>query len=326
MAKTFFSKNFQIFYHEILRFFTKKLRFFSENYEIFFQKILSPETYWIYGKNFESGNLLNIWQKLVVWKLIEYMVKILRVFTKKFWNFFQKVLRYFLKTFWVQKHWIYGKHFESWNLFNTWQKLWDIFLKIFRFFTMKFWDFAIWQKFWVCKLIEYMAKILSLETYWIYGKKFEIFYQKSLRFFSEDFEIFSKKFWVWKLIESMAKILRFFTNKFWNFVQKVLRFFQKIFNPETYWIFCKNSKSGNLLNIWQTFWDFFKKIFKFFAKKFWDFLPKNWDFFQKIMRFFSKNFESGNLLNIWQKFWVWKLIEHMAKIRGLETYWTYGKN
>ena len=195
-----------------------------------------------------------------------------------------------------------------------------------------------------------MAKILSLETYWTYGKNFESanllniwqkfwdFFPKVWDFLPKNFEIFFRRFWVWKLIESMAKILRFFTNKFWNFVQKVLRFFQKIFNPETYWIFCKNSKSGNLLNIWQTFWDFFKRYldflprnFEIFYQKIEIFFRKLWDFFQKILSLetywiYGKNFESGNLLNIWQKLGVLKLIEHMAKIRSLETYWIYGKN
>ena len=41
---------------------------------------------------------------------------------------------------------------------------------------------------------------------------------------------------------------------------------------------------------------------------------------------YGGNFESGNLLNTWLKFWVWKLIEYMAKILSLDTYWIHTEN
>ena len=149
-------------------------------------KILSPETYRIYVKNFESGNLLNICQKFWVWKLIEYMAKILS----------------------LETYWIYVKnfdiYFESGNLLNICQKFESRNL------------LNISQKFWVWKLIEYMSKILSpetywkilsLETYWIYCKNFE-----SRNLYGRNFELIYQKMW-----DLFQKILRFLTEQYWDF-------------------------------------------------------------------------------------------------------------
>ena len=73
---------------------------------------------------------------------------------------------------------------------------------------------------------------------------------------------------------------------------------------------------------------FFLENFVIFFR-FWDFLPKDFNiFYQKILRFFPKTFwdflpKSFDIL--FKKFWIWKLIEYMAKIFSLETYWIYGK-
>ena len=157
------------------------------DFEIFFRK------FWdFFSKNFHSGNLLNIWQKF--WD-----------FFQKFWNFlprnfeifYQKILRFFSENYetFTKKFWVW-KLIEFWNFFK---KKFEIFLenfeifyeKILRFvkdfesgnlletYAQKFWDFLPWKfeiffkKISVWRLIEYMAKILSLETYWIYVKNFE---------------------------------------------------------------------------------------------------------------------------------------------------------
>ena len=134
-------------------------------------KILSLETYWIHGLNFESGNLLNIWQKLSVetlntwlkfWvicsmfplKVFEYMTKILSLETlntcRKFWVW----KHYMAKILSLESYWMHAKNFESGNLLNVYRTL------------------NPWRKFWVWKLIEYMVKILSLETCWINSENF----------------------------------------------------------------------------------------------------------------------------------------------------------
>ena len=121
-------------------------------------KIFSLETYWIHTEKFESGNELNTCQKFWVWKLIEYMAKILSGNIESM----AKILS--LETYWIQwsKFWVWklsawfsisfqtqnfrGKNFESGNLLNT------------------------WLKFWECN-IEYMGKNFQWK-HWIHSKNF----------------------------------------------------------------------------------------------------------------------------------------------------------
>ena len=184
-----------------------------ETYWIHTAKILSLETYWIHtenfespihGQNFESGNI-EYW-KFWVWKLIESIPKILNP-CKKFCVW--KIIEYWLK-FWIwklieslPKILCLETYFESGNLLNPYRKFWVwkhwIHAKNFTHVFNKFPDSKFWQihgqnfesgnllnpyrKFWVWKLIEYMAKILSLETlntakilsletYWIHTENF----------------------------------------------------------------------------------------------------------------------------------------------------------